>query len=107
MPYTVSIVDSLSAAASRRAPHHRAARSRARRRGELRGREVVDAPEAGEEARTARHDAREGEIGELEIHRLRRKAREPGPLQAGVGTERRGRAADGDARGGARGGVAA
>src|SRR5512135_1800448 len=39
-------------------------RSGLRARGQLGGGQVVDAPEAGHEARVARHDAPEGEIGQ-------------------------------------------
>src|SRR5690242_12973796 len=43
--------------------------------GELRGRKVVDAAKAGDEARIARHDAPEGEIRELEVDLLLGEAR--------------------------------
>ena len=38
--------------------------------GELRGRKVVDAAEAGDEARVARRDAPEGEVRKLEVDLL-------------------------------------
>src|SRR5258706_14090929 len=57
------------------------AASRARARRELRRGKVVDAPEAGDEARVARNDAPEGEVRQLEVDSLFRKFFQPGIFQ--------------------------
>src|SRR5687768_356481 len=44
-------------------------------------RQVVDAAEAGDEARVARHDLPEREVGELEVDGLLGETRQPGRLQ--------------------------
>src|SRR3972149_2057821 len=56
-------------------------RSGFRTRGELRGGEVPDAPEAGDEARVARQDAPEREIRQFEVDGLFRKTGKPCALQ--------------------------
>src|SRR5258708_10837993 len=45
------------------------------------GRQVVNAPEAGDEARVARRNAPEGEIGQLEVDRLLRGPAYPRDFQ--------------------------